>query len=994
MNTRKALKIMSGGKHPDAGNVAGPLAKYADKYKKAYEDKDAAIAERKVQPVISTPVVDVIRQKLSAAVGRQDASMPVVMRFDAYQVVRHAAESTKRQDRGLTQLARHLEKLWTDEPMGSLTVGQLRELSAHYKDTYPKSRCAKIIEIEIPKVGYSTLPVAKLARIAASIHDQADFDNAIALHGFNGDQMIQVRARTLIRELVALKDGVVDARIAEGDDRSNFERITDRVGQMMNGPPVGPPVMEEELELPPPEMGGLEMAEPMGDELMMDDAMPPMPDEGGEMGGLVEGLQEVIEVAQEVLPQLPGAEEYAQAEIAEGQTPPTEDPLAWAFEEGKEKGEDGQDAHNAPPASKEWQDEELEEHGKSKGEPSTSKGEEEFALDGPPGAPKMGQRIDPDVEDQLGPMLDDVESLPIEEPNLGIDPRKLMGPPHQQREETELNVIKHHTPRNPGSMPRDLQAPPTTPHTNLYNERINELSHEQDMRSEPKGLQRRSEKSGVEAVDGEGFPADGHEKVTTYAPKPAANGGTELKKGSIGFTASEIEAAILDSGSVVKIGGVSISINDQTDEVELWVKDAGRACDLRHLDTAIADFMRYANEELNPNPVRKGGYKLTKLVPVPCGKCATVSRFQPTTNNNDLYECECGHRTKASTVISLVKHGTITHEYKLDLQLPVKLTANVKQARSAMSDTIKQLVSPIVPTARVESFDGVGATIHIAGVSDEQIQKLTQKLRASGIPKMSQMDPGIPGGADMPLAPEPTQTTVAPGAPADGAPKDKPNENGIHQDTVDTDMIGAAFKHYKAMGMPFLESIKTFTKDYAEAIENHWSPDMDAAVIQIAEQLYTGGPAPQTPPPEAVEGMGDEPPAAPPAAPAGPGQAALTAARKILAQAKANMNPKVNQTQGPYVPSVGKKPLGPGKESEQGPDFKDPAVKKNHPAKQKSPTDMGKYQESDDPGRFKAPMPNQDSNKPKNKKLSPTTHDKDSDTFGPGIPVPKITKTH
>lgn len=978
MNTRKALKIMSRGKKQDAEYVAGPLAKFAAKFKAAYENKEADIVARQNQDVIIAPVFDALRNKLAVLASQQDSSMPVVMRFDAYQVVRHAAESTKREDRGLTQLARHLEKLWTEDPMGSLTLGDLNGLRSHYGDAFPKSRSAKVIETEIPKVGYSTLPVAKLARIAATIEDQADFDNAIALHGFNGDQMPQVRARTLIRELVAIKTAGVDARVAAGkDERSNFERITDKVGQMMDGPPVkkGPPMgppMEDELDAPPG-LEGLEMAEPL-DDLMMDDALPPPPGEEGEMGDLVQVIEEVNQQGQELMPQFPGAEEYAEAEAAEGGgVPPTTE---WAFSEGQETGPDGQPLHTAPPPSKEWQEEELDEHGKP-GLEEGPPGEEEFALDGPPGAPKMGQRMMeiPQEVELLDEEFDDFHA-----PELPKAPREA---PMQEREKTHLNVERHHTPRNPGSMPKDLQAPPTAPASPRHQERLNELGRETD-----RALgNRRGEKSGVEAVDGEGFPTDGHTEVTTYAPKPSANGGTELKKGSIGFTAAEIESALLDQGSVVKVGNVSISINDQNDEVELWVKDAGRACDLRYLDTAIQDFIRYASEERNPSPARKGGYMLTRLVPVPCGKCATVSRFQPTANQNDIYECECGHRTKAATVLSLVKHGTIAHEYKLDLQLPAKLTANVKQAKSAMSDTIKRLVTPIVPSARVESFDGSGATLHIAGASEAQIQKLTAKLRSVGVPRLAQMDPGVPGGADMPLAPEPTQPSAAPAAPppADGAPQDKPNEYGVHQNDVDTDMIGAAFKHYKAMGMPFLEAIKTFTKDYSEAIENHWSPDMDAAVIAVAQELYTGGPAPQTPPEGAV-GEG--------APPAGPPQQAIAAARKILAQAKANMSPKVNQTQGPQVKGVGKKPLGPGKESEQGPDFKDPAVKKNHPAKQKSPTDMGKYQESDDPGRFKAPMPSQDSNKPKNKKLPATTHDKDSDTFGKGIPVPKITKTH
>jgi hypothetical protein len=201
--------------------------------------------------------------------------------------------------------------------------------------------------------------------------------------------------------------------------------------------------------------------------------------------------------------------------------------------------------------------------------------------------------------------------------------------------------------------------------------------------------------------------------------------------------------------------------------------------------------------------------------------------------------------------------------------------------------------------------------------------------------------------------------------------------------------------------MLFLEAVGEFARDYKKQIENQWSEELDAVAIGIAEELFTSGKAPAAP--------ANEPMAADPAAAAAekvhepmveaPGgeQMPLAAARrvafKILAQAKANMSPKVNQSQGDQVPGVGKKPLGPGKDSEQGTSFSDPAVKKKHTPKQKSPTGLGKATDGKDPGRFKAAPPNQHSNVPK-KVTKDTNLGKDSDTFGKGIPVPKVTKNH
>lgn len=62
--------------------------------------------------------------------------------------------------------------------------------------------------------------------------------------------------------------------------------------------------------------------------------------------------------------------------------------------------------------------------------------------------------------------------------------------------------------------------------------------------------------------------------------------------------ADKIEAMLL-SGRKLVAGNLKMFVNDN-DEVELWRGDVGRATDMMHLDTAIADFIKMAQMEISP----------------------------------------------------------------------------------------------------------------------------------------------------------------------------------------------------------------------------------------------------------------------------------------------------------------------------------------------------------------------------------------------------------
>ena len=133
--------------------------------------------------------------------------MPIATRFDVFTVIKDASNEN-RKDNGLRKLAVHLEKIWHDDPLGTITAGKISQLRDHYQSQYTRSIVGKVVDVQVPKVAFNTLPVSKLTRIAANIVTQEDYDNAILRNGLGRDDVRSIRARTFIRELVERKVGV------------------------------------------------------------------------------------------------------------------------------------------------------------------------------------------------------------------------------------------------------------------------------------------------------------------------------------------------------------------------------------------------------------------------------------------------------------------------------------------------------------------------------------------------------------------------------------------------------------------------------------------------------------------------------------------------------------------------------------------------------------------------------------------------------------------
>lgn len=1072
MNTRRALGVYRG----DKRELAGPLDQHSEKYIKAWDERQQSILARKVSgPGIPAPVVAALRRKLGKVTSEQDRQTPLVMRFDAFQVAKSAVVKNHT-DRGVVHLAQQLEQMWHHDPMGSLTLGQLSDMREHYRNSYPKSKATSVIDNDIYKVGYNTLPVAKLARIAARIEDQADFDYQITAAGLSGDRPDQVRSRSLIRELVALKGNTVDHRepVAR-DQRTATERASDRIAQEIG---LG------EVPLPEDELG---LDEPPVD--LDQEALPPA---GGDVGGdegLEQEVSDIAEFAEEVQQFVqdeapPAAEPYIQLEEQEprpdGQPGPGPTPgtAEWGFSEAQE-------GHQAPPPSKEWQQEELEEHaegGTLGGGPADDMAPPtEIDLELPPDDSNLAPPID---EMALHASISKQSKSPpgwskwIEHrKSEGMKPETAFATawskynkgqtPHKQASKSTSKPSKEacgermgaskpdpegRTPIQTSAPKKEMTGPgllkssqtakpgymlvsrrtgePITEKRSLPARILTLLGRHLDemgpfapltipvdvaqrlIRGHPFDLTA-LEDNGIRMVPIDQNTVQKVQNLPSLTQSPAGSPVSPAPKGmglqANKITASDIEKALIDRGEVVKIGDTSIHIN-ANDEVELWVKDAGRVCELKNIDVAIKDFIKFASDEIRPNINKKGGFWVVDLVPVPCAKCASISFFEPVADDG-FYACDCGHQTMASVISALVHRGAIEPTKFVSVRFPQQYV-NDEAATVDLANKIMKHVQERSASVDVQHNDGMMMKLNIPGMGDGDVADLAQLLSRYGIRQFNaqSLDPSAisaPGSADMPIAEDVTKQDITPAA---GGQQQAPGNEGSEQHQEPH--ITAAFTHYKDMGLSLLEAIKQFVKDYSEWVENHSTPETEAEILGAIQQLYTSG-APATPGPAQDEGAAEPPTPGfgedlgipPPGAGAtatGPQTPAPGAGRSMMAQARkilrmAFKNPKVNAQQ-PDSVKVQKQPLGGEKDNDTGhpSGLKQPGIKVKHPAKQKSPTDLGQHSDDKDPGRFKATKPPSDGHvkgkagdQPGTKAPSTGMHGKDSDNNPKlSIPVP------
>lgn len=275
MRTRDALQQLTGQTYEYGDGPLGQVGRQLLANFQAQETARLAAADERAHMAGQGPILDALRRRLveARAASLCNDATPCVTRFEAVQALKRA-RSQHPTDRGLQMATAHAERLWHKNSMGVLTVGDVARLRTHYSAQFPRSVVARVIDSEIPKVGFNTLAVSKLAPLVAQIQgsDEASrqhaYEQVVRAHGLAGDKPEQLRARAFLREMadLAAEERQAQAPGAGGEAAAqrlmarmaaHDDPILSRVGQLDTesapalspmqdaGPDALPPVEEE-----------------------------------------------------------------------------------------------------------------------------------------------------------------------------------------------------------------------------------------------------------------------------------------------------------------------------------------------------------------------------------------------------------------------------------------------------------------------------------------------------------------------------------------------------------------------------------------------------------------------------------------------------------------------------------------------------------------------------------------------------------------------------
>ena len=331
MKTREALQAFGLDSHSPLAAIRDTIVQRATVRE---AERMAAARQRAQIRGGAGPLMSVLRKRIAEYSAQRlvNNAAPAITCADLHNVLKTASLQAQNRDRGLARAATHAYHLWTKNPSGSLSVGDVARMRAHYQTEYPRSKVGSVIDTEVPKVGYNTLPIQQLTRIAGQIQraggTQDAYNEAVLTHGLDKQDTHMFRCRAFIRSLI---DGVapveqapepdlaqrVGARLAtdadpilgrfaqfiEDDESEPMLEDTESIDSPITGEPLTielSPELEDEdnLGLPMEDVGPL----PQGMEVMgqLDDFSPestvvmedPTDPEGGELEVTVRPLED------------------------------------------------------------------------------------------------------------------------------------------------------------------------------------------------------------------------------------------------------------------------------------------------------------------------------------------------------------------------------------------------------------------------------------------------------------------------------------------------------------------------------------------------------------------------------------------------------------------------------------------------------------------------------------------------------------------------------
>lgn len=719
MRTRAALRRLGGQQYNLGG---GPLAKLADRLVQDMQAEEAARMEeahRRAESLGSGPQLAALQRLAREYNAEQlrNVSAPAIMRADLHDLLKAASKASSKRDNGLARAATHAYRLWSKDPSGVLTVGDVARLRDHYKAEYPRSKVAAVINEGVPKIGFNTLPVAKLTRIAADIARHAStegadlqtvYDGVMQAQGFAQNTPECIRARAFVRGLL---DDVaeptrqelsveerINARMATADDQLlNVEAQLDDLG--MGDEDLEEMSMEEDLAAPETESAMVDSpitGEPMMLELETEDRaedegelgesavdiMPGDTDRLEVMGQLedLSGPDESIEEDRGDIPMGPMATEQSVV-IAD----PT-DPEGGQLEITMKPLEDG----SSEDALEDIDDEDLGMEMEAASDKCGKCAAEECECEG--------------EDKEAGRAFNVYAYTAGKRAEQPLETFKAAGMAQALRRIAGLGV-RGEVRSTPAAF-ADEALIVLDAAAGDYLMVSAAVSGETDSKFHPKiNEQQPAAMSGpTKDNGGESLKADSMGKGKRPKKAYAKLEQKEVMKrcASLELTPDTIEHKVLE-GEMVKAAGWSLSVNDDSD-LELRFDDGNaRTASLVHMDDVVSDFMMHVAQHTDPETQAKqaaakvANYGVTELFIVKCASCGGMAEYPMPEEPADAECGECGFTTTAQAIAQTFVSGDPVTGFMLVTDVP---DGEDKRDRQINARRILAAIQRVLPQAR------------------------------------------------------------------------------------------------------------------------------------------------------------------------------------------------------------------------------------------------------------------------------------------------------
>lgn len=746
MRTREALEKLGGGT-VTLGD--GPISQIGQRILAQFQEREAArlsAADERAAFAGQGPALDVLRRRLAELKAQNlfDDRTPACARYDATRAMK-AARASMPNDRGVRMASAAFEQLWQADALGVLTVGEIAQIRDRHLQLYPRSKVGEVIDREIAKIGFNTLPVAKLAHIAAQItgltqeERTASYEAVVRANGLVKNTADHMRARAFICALANL------AVEAAEETSSGSEGVVDRVlAQMAPPAPMPPDGMEAEVpheetsevidQITSPNTG-----EPISVELgvaMTDGAAPP-PAAPEIPPGVVASLAYFGQLEQfnDAMDQAP----IDGTDPGMGESVLMEDPTA-------------------PGAMLEVSVAPAEDNTGGMAPPNPT------AL---PGTDLQASLATFAVFAVRGGLV----------PDQPIDRFRAPGMPSALRHVADqLRVADGHAP-----LSREVRAHPETFQIEAW------IVLEDDFGNYLRVVRTASDPMAPEVVsNGQPTvqhnmklkPGQGGEVLTdkdsleANVPAPASKEAVQRTAELRGFTAEKVEAKIT-AGEEVRFGNVAIRINDAGD-LELVRGDRARVASLTAMDRVISDFLAYVAVEPQP----KVGFKITALFSVGC-RCGAVAEYLMPEVPHDVRCASCSSITPMRAVaLQLESNPNAFPGYVLTAGVPggpkqiainaKRMLAEVKKiavtAGAKVRDGQLEVVLRRVGEAELSRIRRV--LTDVFGVRDLVAQQVQQHPHSTvQLPPPAPQAPAAPTYQEQPAAPIAPMPPGQPGQP-------------------------------------------------------------------------------------------------------------------------------------------------------------------------------------------------------------------------------------